>query len=159
MKKQQKESKDILEDPALDITSDFSLSSMQLKDQRWYARLFIASILPRAYHVYKVSIFLNEEPYLERISEIENSLNDTLFKNDPGEVKSVNKRIKEQRDQLERLRNDCETFEFSASVQELKYKDEGTVVILRIPDDVIEPFNRQKSRMNIYHVTLSPVGI
>lgn len=158
--KTEKESKpSLLDDVSLDITAELELDTLQLKGLRWYTRLFVEAILPRAYHQYHVTLLLNEKPYLERIDKLEKSLDDTLFKDDRAQKRRITEQVMEQNKQLAELRRDCEKFEFDAMVTEIKYKDDGTVVLLRIPDAVIEPFNRQKHRMNLYHVILSPKGV
>lgn len=151
--------KDLLDDVSLDISAELDLDTIQLKGGRWLVRLAIEAILPRAYHIYKLTLELNEEPHLQRIDDLEKSLDDTLFKDDRAERKQIEDKVRAKRKELETLRKDCETFEFTGTVQEIKYRDDGTSVLFRVPDDVIEPFNRQKHRMNLYHVVLSPIGV
>lgn len=158
-KPEKEEKKSLLDDVTLDITAELDLDTIQLKGNRWLVRLFIESILPRAYHIYKIKLFLNEQPYLEKIEKLEAELSSSLFANDASSRKSTEKSVKEVRDKLDSLRRDCETFSFTASIVELKYKDDGTVIMLRVPDEVIEPFNRQKHRMDLYNVTLEPISV
>lgn len=152
-----KEKPGLLDDETmLDIKAELDLDSINLKNKRWLVRLWIRAILPRSYHRYKLILELNEEPYIKRIDKLVADHEAGLFAKDPAALKDLNKKEGELRDELARLQKDCETFEFHATVEEIKYKDQGTQVLFRVPDDVIEPFNRQKHRMNLYNVTLRP---
>lgn len=139
------------------IESSLDLDSITLKKKRWQAKMYINETLPRSYRQYKMILNLDEEPYQERIAEIKKEFEGTLFTNDRGSVKQHNKKIKELTDQLLMLRTECEEISFVATVEELKYKDSSTLLTIRIPDDVVEPFNRQKTRLDIYKITLIPL--
>lgn len=141
----------------LAIQSTMDLESITMKAKRWQIRMYIRSILPRSYRGYKVSLSLDESPYLERIKEKEVEFDSQLFKNDKIEKKKHHESIKEMRTQLEKMRDDCEKIDFTAVVDELKYKDGQTSLLMQVPDDVIEPFNRQKTRFEIYKVILTPI--
>ena len=155
--KSKKELLDISEyESAVSIVSSLDLESIMLKKKRWQAKIYVNEILPRSYRGYKIVLSLDEEPYLKRMEELTKSLDDTLFREDGGMKSSNNKKITEIRTQLETLRSECETIEFLSIVEELKYKNSSTLMTIRLPDDVIEPFNRQKMRLDIYKITLIP---
>jgi predicted DNA binding CopG/RHH family protein len=139
------------------IESTLQLEALELKKMRWVAKFNVEAILPRTYHRYRMVLEFDESPYLERIEDLEDSFNSGLFKNDPKMVKQHNKSVGELRENMEAQRNDCETMDFWATVQELKYKDTDTRISVRIPDDVIEAINRQKTRLNLYKVKLVPI--
>lgn len=146
-------------DDILSIESTMLLDTIQLKNSRWQVKMLVATLLPKSYHYYKITLDFDEAPYIERIEELEAQFDATLFRNDAGEVKKHNKVLKEMREQLEFLQNQCEHIEFSATVEEIKYKDTRTSILARVPDDVIEPFNRQKIRLHLYKVKLTPINV
>ena len=139
------------------IESELYLESIVLKDMKWNIKLTVKKTLPKSYHKYKVVLELDETPYAERIEEIESELNDSLFRDDKASRKTMQNRVGDIRKQLEAVRNDCEKIDFHATIEELKYKDSDTKLVMRVPDDVIEPFNRQKTRFDVYKITLYPV--
>lgn len=143
----------------LKVESTIYLELLQLKDKKWSARFLIGAILPKSYHRYQITLTLNEEPYLERIEELEKGLNESLFKEEKSSVAKTNKRIGEIRDELNRMRRDCPEIEFNATVEEIKYKDSETRLTCRIPDDIIEPINKQKYRLEAYKVILLPLYV
>lgn len=152
------EKKELLNDAdILAITSTMALDTVQLKGLRWQVKMTVRTTLPRSYRGYVVLLDLDEAPYLSRIKELEDEFDGTLFKEDPVEKKKHIERLKVQKDQLERLRNECEEIKFVAIVDELKYKENTTQLLMRVPDDVIEAFNRQKTRFEIYKVILTPI--
>lgn len=80
-----------------------------------------------------------------------------LIKEEKTSVKGTNKRIGEIRDELCRMQRDCPEIQFNTTVEEIKYKDSETRLSCRIPDDVIEPINKQKYRLEAYKVILLPL--
>lgn len=143
----------------LKVESTIYLELLQLKDKKWSAKFLIGAILPKSYHRYQMTLVLNEEPYLERIEELEKGLNESLFKEEKSSVKGTNKRIGEIRDELERMRRDCPEIQFNTTIEEIKYKDAETRLTCRIPDDIIEPINKQKYRLEAYKVILLPLYV
>jgi hypothetical protein len=139
------------------IESSFSLQSLSMKDLKWGAKLNVRTILPRSYHRYKITLELDEQPWLDRIDDYESELNESLFRDEKTTRKEVEKRIQMQRDQLKQTKEQCEKIDFSAIVDALRYRDNDTVIELRLPDDVIEPINRQKVRMPLYKISLIPL--
>jgi len=144
-------------DDVLKVESTIYLELLQLKDKKWSARFLIGAILPKSYHRYKITLTLNEDPYLERIEELEKGLDESLFREEQGSIKDVNKRIGQIRAELERMQKDCPEIEFNATVEEIKYKDAETRLTCRIPDDIIEPINKQKYRLEAYKIVLIPL--
>lgn len=143
------------ENPGM-IESTIYLQQLTLKDKRWSAKMIIGTTLPKSYHRYQVKMSLDESPYLERIEELEKGLDDSLFREEKTSVKATNKRIKEIRQELERMQNDCYDIEFHCTVEEVKYKDSETLLTARVPDDIIEDLNKQKFRLEAYKIALIP---
>lgn len=149
----------LLDDPSiLDIVAGLSLSKIVLAGGRWTTTLQINSALPRVYNVYKIALRLNEKPYLKRIEDLERSMDGSLFKDDNAEKRSLMEKVSDVRDELDELRDTCNTFEFSAYVDALKYNNGVTLVTFRIPDDVIAEFNKHKHRMELYEIVLTPAS-
>lgn len=139
------------------IESRIELEQLVLKNKRWKAHLKIGTILPRSFHRYNIKLDLDEKPYTDRIEELERDLNSGLFKDEKISRKSVHEKISGIRKELEAMAKECEHIEFSAVVEEIKYRDGDTLLAARIPDDVIEALNRQKYRMEAYKIALVPI--
>lgn len=143
------------ENPGM-IESTIFLQELKLKDKRWSAKMLIGTILPKSYHRYQVKMSLDESPYEERIEELAKGLDESLFKEEKSSVKSTQKRIKEIRQELERMKNDCFDIEFFCTVEEVKYKDSETLLTSRVPDDIVQDLNIQKFRLEAYKIALIP---
>ena len=143
------------ENPGM-IESTIFLQELKLKDKRWTSKMLIGTTLPKSYHRYSVKMELDESPYLERIEELEKGLDESLFKEEKSSLKSTQKRVKEIRQELERMQNDCYTIEFYCTVEEVKYKDSETLLTTRVPDDIIQDLNAQKFRLEAYKIALIP---
>lgn len=142
---------------SLIIETTIQLEELKLKDKRWTAKLKLRTTLPRSYHNYKIFLDLDEKPYLDRISDLEKSLDESLFKELKTSRRAVGKQIGDIRNELETMRKDCPHIEFMATVDQLVYKDGDTIMTCRIPDDIIEPLNKQKYRLEAYKIALDPI--
>lgn len=153
-----KKKKGLLDDETLlDIVSTIDLESITLKRKRWETKLTVRETLPQSYRTYRVILELDEKPYRDRIGDLQTSFESSLFATQAKERKAHKKQMDELENQLETLADECERIEFIATVRELKYKDAHTTLLMLIPDDVVEPFNRQKTRLELYKVTLRPI--
>lgn len=138
------------------IVSTMNLDTIQLKSKRWKGKIWVSSTLPKSYRFYNIKLYLNEQPYLDRIAEVEEKFETSLLSQSRDERKKHREEVKELRYDLENLRGQCEEIEFTATVEELKYKDSNTCLLITMPDDVIEAFNRQKTRFELYEIVLTP---
>lgn len=141
----------------LKIESGVMLGGISLNGQIWKGSLTIKTTLPKAYHQYKMRIELDERPHLRRIDDLNRDFSNSLFRTDKATRKQNDQNIGEIRKKLETLRKECEVIEFSVTLEGVKWPNGMTTINVRLPDDVIEPFNRQKSRMDLYKVTLFPI--
>jgi hypothetical protein len=141
------------------IESGVALNGISLKGQIWTGTITIKTTLPKSYYRYKMHLELDEHPYLRRIDDLNRDHDSSLFKNDRAMRKANDEKISEIHNKLESLRRECETIEFSATVDSLKYSNGGTTLSMRLPDDIVEPFNRQKSRLDLYKISLIPILI
>jgi hypothetical protein len=139
------------------IESRIQLQKLEMKDKRWSSTLVIGAILPRAFYRYKITLELDERPYEERIKEIEEDMSGSLFKEEKVSKKKMLEQISSIRKELEMIKKECERIDFGAVVKEIKYKGIETTIVCIIPDDVIEPLNRQKYRLEAYKISLLPV--
>lgn len=151
-----KEYLDLAEEPGV-IDTSLELNTIRLAGLRWNVNLHVASTLPRSYHLYTIKMFFDRRPTGDRIDEIERSLNDSLFSSDRAERKKLEERVSKMRNEMEQQARECDATEFNATVETLKYKDSGTSLDVRVPDDVIEWFNRHKHHMQLYRVLLVPI--
>jgi hypothetical protein len=54
------------------------------------------------------------------------------------------------------MRDKCKKIEYLGEVKELKYKDGDTILLMRLPDNVIEELNQAKMLFNFYKIELTP---
>lgn len=138
------------------IESTLSLDTIQLKRLKWQCKIWVKTTLPKTYRSYRIELSLDEDPYIKRIDDLETDFSNSLFASDKASIKAHNQKISEIRTKLDQLRNDTEKIEFVSLVEELKYKDAETILLITLPDDVIEAFNRQKARFDLYKIVLIP---
>jgi hypothetical protein len=144
------------DDESGSIETKIDLHKIMLTDLQWKMTLKVRTILPRAYHLYTIRLKYDEGPLDRRIEHLEQQMSGSLFKGNPAEEKKHDKLVADLRLQKQRENQECEPIEFSVRVEKLAYKDGNTVIDVLVPDDVIEAFNRQKHRLNMYGVTLIP---
>lgn len=135
---------------------EFEVAELKMKDKRWYMKMWVDKILDKTYYRYKMEMVFNKTPYEDRIHDLEQDLNDGLFGQEPKERARLGKDIGKIRDEMAKMEKECRTISFSASVEELKNKDRGTMLLLRIPDDIITALNEQKSRFSYYEIKIEP---
>lgn len=156
-KKTKKELLNLDEEVTDSIVTTVRLEKIELKDLMWHCKLRIGTQLPRSYHLYKIIMEVDEQPFLERIEEIEIDLKSGLFENDATSKARADKDIAYIKKTLEDRKRECEKMQFNAAVVELKYRENDTLIVVRVADDIIEAFNRQKSRFAYYKITLNPI--
>ena len=149
--------KDLIDsDESGSIDTKIDLNKIMLKELQWMMTLKVRTILPRAYHLYTIRLKYDEGPLDRRIAHLEEQMSGSLFKGNPAEEKKHDKLVADLRIQKQKEKQECESIEFGVRVEKLAYKDGNTVIDVLVPDDVIEAFNRQKHRLNMYAVTLIP---
>lgn len=142
---------------AIEIEAPLKLAKIELKDLEWLVKLKVKTLLPRAYQRYELSLVYNRASKVERIKELHSSLVGTLFEMDPKEWKRRDKQILDIVRDMEDEEAMCETMKFSARIVKLEYKSSDTTeVVIRVPDDIIDSLNRQKTRLDKYKVVLNP---
>lgn len=140
----------------LSIFTKFEVEEIKMKKKHWFLKVWADLILDKSYHRYKMTMQFNEQPYEDAIYDMEEELRGSLFGTERVSRAQLNKRIGEKRNQMNKLKKECYTIEFHANVEELKYKDRGTMILCTIPDEIIAKLNEQKSRFSYYELKLEP---
>jgi hypothetical protein len=130
---------------------------------QWQAKMSVTKILPKSYHDYKVVILLDESPYLKAIADYElerrqlgHGQQTLLPEMMEARKTELHDKIVEERQFLEKKRDECKKIEFIGEVKELKYKDGDTSLLMRLPDNVIEEINQMKFLFVNYKIELTP---
>ena len=157
-----------LNSPEADLTivANFALEEIALKRSkglRWRMKLEIFKILPKTYHTYSVEMDVDEGEFDNRIQAVEDKIEKirtekSLFADrDDKEIRNMRELIvgiEKERD--ERIK-ECDVISFAAEIEEIKYKDAHTHVLIMVPDQIIEQMNKQKARMSWYKINLKPL--
>lgn len=130
---------------------------------QWQAKMSVTKILPKSYYDYKVKMILDESPYQKTIADLElerkqlghgqQTLLPDMMEARKTELHDL---IVEERQRLEEMRDKCKKIEYMGEVKELKYKDGDTILLMRLPDNVIEELNQAKMLFNFYKIELTP---
>lgn len=143
----------------LAVFTAFEVEEIKMKKKHWYLKVWADQILDKSYFKYKMAMQFNEQPTEDEIFDLEEELRGSLFGTERRSRAQLNKLIREKREKMNKLKAECYPIEFLASVEELKYKDRGTMILCRIPDDVISKLNEQKSRFSYYELKLDPTYV
>jgi len=145
------------------IEARFQLDELRMLKLQWQAKMSVTKILPKSYHDYKIVMLLDESPYLKSIADYElerkqighgqQTLLPEMMEARKTEIHDL---IVEERQRLEKKREECKNIEFIGEVKELKYKDGDTIFTLRLPDNVIEEINQMKFLFVNYKIELTP---
>lgn len=169
-KKKKGKAKELLDlnSPEADLTivANFALDEVALKKSkglRWRIKLEIFKILPKTYHSYSIEMDVDEGEFDRRIQAIEEKIEKirsekSLFADrDDKEIRDLRELIVGVEKERDARIEECETIEFAGEIEELKYKDAHTHVLLIVPDNIIEELNKQKSRISYYKINLKPL--
>lgn len=116
-KKPSEARKELIEqDMPLAVFTGFDVEEIKLKKKHWYLKVWVDKILDKSYYTYRMTMQFNEQPYEDEIYEMENEIRDSLFAEEKNTRTQLNKRIKEKRQKMEALKNECEKIEFIAYV-------------------------------------------
>lgn len=158
-----KELLDINESPDLLISANFLLEEMKMKkDMQWRIKLSVKKILPKSYHYLDIDFLVDEEPYNRRMERIEERMREVgnkpqLFDSEQKkDMKTLDGQMADVRNELRKLKDECETINTTASIEELKYKDGNTVLTLLVPSDTVIRLNENKLNLGHYRVNIQP---
>lgn len=143
-------------------TSVFLLEELKMKkDFIWRMKLKMKTVLPQSYREYDVKLSLNEEPFNLRIEdlekrryEVETDNQGDMFEGKKTQLKNIDLEIKEVRKELETALKESAIIEFKATIEELKYKDADTIIVLQIPASTVKEINDSKYVLKTYKVEL-----
>lgn len=162
-KKKEFFSEEEIENTSLAIVSGFSLIELKMKnDLRWTLKILVHEIMPKAHHDYSIKFEFDEEPYQDNIDQLEQDISDlsdnpTMFPDvDKKTVNDIQTRIEKIKKEMEKMRNDCPDISFVAQTEEVKYKGNDTVLVVRILDTVIDPINEHRFKFSHYRAVLDP---
>lgn len=147
------------EEMPLAVFTKFDVEEIKMKKKHWFLKVWTDQILDKSYHKYKMLMQLNEQPYEDEIFDMEEELRGSLFGQERRSRAQLNKMIREKRNKINELKKECYNIDFIAEVEELKYKDRGTMILCRIPDEIIAKLNDQKSRFSYYELKLDPIYV
>lgn len=146
------------------IRAGFSLYTLKLdKTLKWTMELLIAKILPKSYKSYSGKMVFNEQPYFDRMASVEKEIRDIeadaqLFRDmQSGEVEVKNKQLVMIQNEMADKKKECPEIEIYFEVEEIKYKNNQTLLKVGIPDTVIAQLNEKKFFFSYYQVELKPV--
>lgn len=137
-----------IDKPAGEAEAMFAIKQLVLDDDMcWKLKIVLDRILTQTYHKYTLKMAFNEQPYLDRIKEMEESEDKELFPPDIAAVK----------DQIIALKKERPEIEFLAQLEQLKYGTSRTEIMVIIPDSVIEMLNKNKQYLKTdYIAKLTP---
>jgi hypothetical protein len=139
------------------IEASVEIITLTLKGTSWIAKLMVGKELPKSFHHYKMELSLDEHPYDERIKDIEDELEKSLFGQDIKEKNRMKKEVEEVNKERDEMKAKCETIEFSGMVTQIAWRAGETAITVYVPDTVIDPINRMKYMLEHYKITLNPV--
>lgn len=157
--KEKKEKKSLLGTIAdLATEAKFELIEMKLRGMIWTLKLKVATQLPDAHRNYAVKLFLDEQPYTDRIESIQRDLKQGLFKDSKEEEADAKRRIDEINDELEGAKEMYQTIEFAATLTELKYVTGGTQIVAAFDQEAVAAINERKGDLREYKISLNPTA-
>jgi HD-GYP domain-containing protein (c-di-GMP phosphodiesterase class II) len=154
------EKKELLDDEDLAIHASFALEQLTMgRDYDWKFKLKVHDILSRSYHTYTVTLYFNEEPFKRELERIDKKIEDVrrqtaMFSH--SEEQELMESRAEHEERYENLKKELEDIEFTGRVSELKYKESNTILVLEVPDTIINDLNDRKRDMVNYKLKLDP---
>lgn len=139
--------------------SIFDLKEIRMKDDKaWRLKAVLKVSLPQSFREYDVKLSLNEEPYESRIKDVERKIEEVNLSNELFDkrdaIAEMRGQIKDIQEELAEALKETHTIEFSGVLEELKYKDSDTVVVMLIPADVIQELNDARFKFETYKIEL-----
>lgn len=140
-------------------TSVFILKKFEMKeDMVWRMKLQLKTQLPQSFREYKVKLSLNEEPYNVRIADLERKRGEVEGENQLFEkktqLKNIDQEIKEVEKELEEALSNAPEIEFAGTIEELKYKDGDTIIVIMFPALTITELNANRHVLKDYKIEL-----
>lgn len=145
-------------DSAIMIDMTFELKKFEMKDDlAWRMKLELHKKLSQSSREYKVRFVFNEDPYNRRIEDLEkkkDEINGELQLFEGGkkqQLKNIDEDIKEIEEERDEMKDQCEEIEFAGTIEELKYKDSNTIIVMLFPSAVLAKLDSNKVLLNKYY--------
>lgn len=161
-KKGAEEKKDLLDtDTAIVATAVFDLKKIEMKDDlAWRIKLELKTRLSQSFREYDVKFSINEEPFNVRIADLERKRSEVesesqLFDgNKKTQLKNIDDEIKEVENELKEMQENNPDIEFAGTIEELKYKDGNTIIVMLFPASSLAELNDKRRELGHYKVEL-----
>jgi DNA repair exonuclease SbcCD ATPase subunit len=132
-------------------TCTFDLKKIEMKDDFiWRMKLELKTRLSQSFREYSVRLSVNEEPFENRIADLERkeeelkSEKQLLEQVQKEQLAGIKDEIKEVESELAEMTDLCPTIEFDGTIEELKYKDGNTIVVLMFPYSTLNEINEKR---------------
>jgi hypothetical protein len=143
-------------------TALFSLKKIEMKDDlAWRIKLELKTKLDHSFREYKARFSVNEAPFEMRIEDLEKKkyeveTEEQLFPDQKKtQLKNIDSEIKEVERELEDMREMCPDIEFDGTIEELKYKDGNTIIVMIFPSLSLAEINEKRRELaNHYKIEL-----
>jgi len=153
--------KDLIDDMSIVATTVFDLKKIEMKDDlQWRIKLELKTQLPQSFREYTLKFSLNEEPFNVRINDLERRKQEIessaeLFEEGKNtQVKNIDAEIKEIEGEIEDMRVNCPDIEFTGTIEELKYKDGNTIIVVLFPSPSVQELNEKRRDLQHYKIEL-----
>lgn len=142
-------------DTAIIATAVFDLKKIEMKDDlAWRIKLELKTKLSHTYREYDVKFSVNEEPFNIRIADLERKRSEVESENQlfgdakKTQLKNIDDEIKEVERELEDMQADCPDIEFAGTIEELKYKDGNTIIVMLFPASSLTEMNDKRRQLS-----------
>lgn len=157
-----KNEEELIDDSAIVVASSFELKKFEMKDDLvWRMKLELRTRLNHSFREYDVLLSIDESPYETRIADLERKRYEidseaSLFEgNKKQELKFIDGQIQDIKDELKEKKDQCQPIEFKGTIEELKYKDSvTTVIVMMFPSASLAELNEMKHELTHYKIEL-----
>lgn len=150
-----------LDESRIIATTVFELKKFEMKDDmQWRMKLLLKTSLPQSFREYKVKLSLNEQPFNVRIADLERKRSEveteeTLFPDQrKKQCQNIDLEIKEVEKELADTKANAPEIEFQGTIEELKYKEGDTLVMLQFPSVSLKELNDNRMTLKHYKIEL-----
>lgn len=141
-------------DSSIVSTAVFDLKEIKMKnDLAWRIKLELKTKLDHSFREYSVKFSVNEEPFNVRIQDLERKRDEVESENQlfgeqkKTQLKNIDSEIKEVEQELEDMKEMCPDIEFAGTIEELKYKDGNTIIVMLFPASSLTEMNDKRREL------------
>lgn len=158
-KKKAGENTDLIDLEASTVaTAVFELKKIEMKDDlAWRIKLELKTKLDHSFREYNVKFSVNEQPFNLRIADLERKRSeveseDQLFGDQKKtQLKNIDSEVKEVEQELKEMQEMCPDIEFEGTIEELKYKDGNTIIVMLFPATSLAEMNDKRRQLAEYY--------